>query len=149
MTIGLVLLAAAVTGAALAYVLSPLLWVDGEPLRPAAAGGPTAAALEALLARRAELYAAIRELEDEHRLGKVTDAARAAARADLERQAVGVMRALDAWEAQADAVIAAARPARAARKTRPLPAGAEQPDKTTGRRAARAASKAPTAGGAR
>jgi hypothetical protein len=96
----LILVAAALSGATLAYVLSPLLWPPEAPVEL------SDEALEALLQRRAAAYQAIRELESDFRLGKLDEPTYEAARADLEARAVALLRSLDEWEADADVALA-------------------------------------------
>lgn len=107
----LLLAAALLIGGTLVYVLAPVLWPA-----PDAGGWGGDEAVEALLRQRAEAYRAIRELEVDRQLGRLEEGAYAAARAELEQRAIGALRALDAWEAEADAVLARAT-GRARRET--------------------------------
>ena len=81
-------------GAAL-YVASPLL--APEPL-PEAPRDPREVEAEALRDRRDAAYAALRELDLEHRTGKLNDADHALARRELRTEAVEALRALERVE---------------------------------------------------
>ena len=92
MSLTLILVAAALTGVTVAYVISPLLWQE-----PAAAAGD---ALERYELRGAltRMYALLRELASDHHLGKIEPAAYASARAELETEAAMVLQRMDALD---------------------------------------------------
>lgn len=92
MSLPLILIAAAITGGAIAYVVSPLLWRETER----GAGATPDDEKADLLARRDAAYAAIRELDDDHRLGKLEPDAYRVTRAQLEEDAARILQALDA-----------------------------------------------------
>ena len=90
MSLTLILLAAALTGATVAYVISPLLWQ--ETAADAASDVTERYDLRGAL-RRA--YAALRELESDHHLGKLEPGAYTSARAGLETEAATLLQRLD------------------------------------------------------
>ena len=88
--------------AALAAVAYPVI------RRTAAAGPETTSAqetLDELLAQREAGMQALRELNFDHRVGKITDEDFVAFEASLKRNAANTLRALDQWEAEADDVL--------------------------------------------
>ncbi|HET7771623.1 MAG TPA: hypothetical protein VFN74_22815 [Chloroflexota bacterium] len=91
MSLGLILLAATLTGVTVAYVISPLLWQE-----PAADAASDATELYDLRAALRRAYAALREIESDHSLGKTEPAAYASARAGLETEAAGLLQRIDA-----------------------------------------------------
>ncbi len=64
---------------------------------------PAEETLEELLAQREAAFQALRELSFDHRVGKITDEDFVAFEANLKLHAADTLRALDRWEAQADA----------------------------------------------
>ena len=99
-------IAAGVAVLALLYVAYPLLRADrrratSEP-EPRGDLMP-AARLEDLLARQRATYETLRELALDHRLGALDAATYERHRARYERRALALLKALDAWEAEADA----------------------------------------------
>jgi rubrerythrin len=58
--------------------------------------------LEDLFANRDTAFQALRELNFDHRVGKITDEDFVAFEAHLKRNAAGTLRALDEWEGEAD-----------------------------------------------
>ncbi len=59
--------------------------------------------LAELLAQREAAFQALRELQFDHRVGKITDEDFVAFEANLKQHAAETLRALDRWEAEADA----------------------------------------------
>lgn len=87
------------TAAALFAVAYPIV-LRSSSARPA----PTSAheALDELLAQRDAAFQALRELNFDHQLGKITDDDFVAFEAHLKQVAADALRALDGWEADAD-----------------------------------------------
>ena len=90
MSLTLILVAAALTGVTVAYVISPLLWQE-----PAAAAASDVVERYELRGALARTYAALRELAGDHHLGKIEPAAYASARAELEIEAALVLQRMD------------------------------------------------------
>ncbi len=84
--------------------------------------------LEELLAQREAAFQALRELYFDHRVGKITDEDFVAFEANLKLHAAETLRALDRWEAEADAALEGviARELQR-RRTAPVPAGRRCP----------------------
>jgi hypothetical protein len=93
-----IILAILLTAAALLAVAYPILF------KGSAAKQPTTAeeSLDELLAQRDAAMQALRELNFDHRMGKISDEDFAAFELNLKQNAAGTLRALDQWEAQAD-----------------------------------------------
>lgn len=91
-------------GATVVYVLGPLV----RPREDVTAAGPGLVdeAVEPLLRRRADVRAAIRELESDLQLGSLDESTYLLLRGELEQQATEAARALREWEAEADSVLA-------------------------------------------
>lgn len=87
----IVLLAGAIvmTVAAVGFILYPVLWPSPQPLIGSAAQS------EELLRRRDRIYAELRELDFDYRVGKVTAEDYREARNQLETEAAQVLQAID------------------------------------------------------
>lgn len=93
--------------AALLYVAYPLLrtgqrWTDTSPPEEP----ETTAQLADLLARQQETYAALRELTLDYQAGALDAPTYRRQRQRYERRALALLKALDQWEARADAALA-------------------------------------------
>lgn len=101
-----IILAIIISVAALLIVAYPII-VSARTTQPA--GGTTQETLAELLARRDTAFQAVRDLSFDHQVGKVTDDDFAVFDTHLKEDAADTLRALDAWEEQAntglDAVI--------------------------------------------
>ncbi|MCX7669183.1 MAG: zinc ribbon domain-containing protein [Anaerolineae bacterium] len=95
-----IVLAVLLSAVALFAVAYPILQRASSP-RPTAASAQET--LEELLAQREAAFQALRELHFDHRVGKITDEDFAAFEANLKLHAAETLRALDRWEAEADA----------------------------------------------
>ncbi|MAG37069.1 MAG: hypothetical protein CL878_12605 [Dehalococcoidia bacterium] len=100
-------LALAIGIVALLYVAYPMLrtsqrWDDIAP----AEEPETTAQLADLLTRQQETYAALRELSLDHRSGALDEPTYQRQRQRYERRALALLKALDSWEASADATLA-------------------------------------------
>jgi hypothetical protein len=110
--------------AALLAVAYPVL-VSVRRTEPAA--GSAGEVLEELLAQRDAAFQALRDLNFDHQVGKITDEDFVTFEAHLRQAAADALRALDIWEAQADEDLAldgavAARRAAFATPGHPCPA---------------------------
>jgi hypothetical protein len=93
-----IVLAILLTAAALLAVAYPIL-----AKAPAAKSATTATeSLDELLGQRDAAMQALRELNFDHRVGKISDEDFAVFDASLRHEAADTLRALDQWEAQAD-----------------------------------------------
>jgi hypothetical protein len=92
------ILAAALSAAALFAVAYPLL----ARARSAPVEVSSQEQLEELLAQRDNAYQALRELNFDHQVGKITDEDYVAFESNLKVNAADSLRRLDGWEAQAD-----------------------------------------------
>jgi hypothetical protein len=99
-----VFLAAALIGVAFYLVALPLIQ-QSRKLGPVEAASSEQERLAELLAQRAAAFQAIRELNFDHCLGKITDEDFTAFEAGLKHNAAESLRALDRWEAEADAAL--------------------------------------------
>jgi hypothetical protein len=97
-----VILAAALIGVAFYLVALPMIHSHRRS-GPSEAASSEQEQLAELLAQRAAAFQAIRELSFDHRLGKITDEDFTAFEAGLKHNAAESLRALDRWEAEADA----------------------------------------------
>jgi predicted nucleic acid-binding Zn ribbon protein len=97
-----VLLAAVLIGAAFYLVALPLLQHARRSDAPSLEYSTEQERLDELLAQRAAAFQALRELNFDHKVGKITDEDFVAFEANLKQHAANTLRALDAWEAQAD-----------------------------------------------
>lgn len=96
-----IILAILLTAAALLAVAYPILFKGS-----AAAQATTAEeALDELLAQRDAAIQALRELNFDHRMGKISDEDFTVFERNLKQNAAETLRALDEWEAQADNAI--------------------------------------------
>jgi len=89
LVIGVLLIAAAAV-----FVALPFFWAESEGPGPAALRAPADRPL--LERQKLEAYAAIREAEFDHRMGKLSDADLAASRAQYSAQALAAIAALEA-----------------------------------------------------
>ncbi len=89
----MIVLAALVAGSAALFVLAPLLGWGSAPAFETTS--PAADRHEELLARRREVLAAIKDLEMEHEVGKLTREDYERSRELLGRQAIEIYRQLD------------------------------------------------------
>ncbi|HEU5315204.1 MAG TPA: hypothetical protein VFX49_03785 [Chloroflexota bacterium] len=112
MTLSLVLLVAVVTGSAIAFVVSPLLWRETD----APSVGPEADPTTDLHVRRERAFVALRELEEDHRLGKLDPEVYRTSRAQLEDTAARILQALDATTAPSVPARRRGAPVRARRR---------------------------------
>lgn len=80
-------------------IVYPLL-ARTQPQSPVPASATEA--LDELLARRESAFQALRELDFDHQVGKITDEDFAVFAAHLKRVAAEALKALDEWEATAD-----------------------------------------------
>ena len=92
---------------ALLYVVYPLLrtsqrWDDTSPPEEP----ETTAQLSDLLTRQQETYAALRELALDYESGALDAPTYQRQRQRYERRALALLKALDSWEARADAALA-------------------------------------------
>lgn len=92
---------------ALLYVVYPLLrtgqrWDDTSPPEEP----ETTAQLADLLTRQQETYAALRELTLDYQSGALDAPTYRRQRQRYERRALALLKALDSWEARADAALA-------------------------------------------
>jgi hypothetical protein len=94
-----IILAIAMTVAALLIVAYPFI-ARSRTAEPAASSAQEE--LDELLARREAAFQALRELNFDHRVGKVSDDDFVIFEANLKEVAAGSLAALDTWEAQAD-----------------------------------------------
>jgi hypothetical protein len=97
-----VLLAAVLVGVAFYLAALPLIQ-QARRSAPAETASSEQERLDELLAQRTAAFQAIRELNFDHRLGKITDEDFAAFEAGLKHNAAESLRALDRWETDADA----------------------------------------------
>lgn len=97
----LIILAIVISVAALLIVAYPIL-VSGRTTQPASATHTAQEALAELLARRDAVFQALRDLNFDHQVGKVADDDFAIFETNLKEDAANTLRALDAWEAQAN-----------------------------------------------
>ena len=93
---------------ALLYVVYPLLrsgqrWSD---MSPSMEEPETTAELADLLTRQQETYAALRELTLDYQSGALDAPTYQRQRQRYERRALALLKALDRWEARADAALA-------------------------------------------
>lgn len=98
-----ILLAAVLIGVAFYLVALPLIQ---ETRRHAARPAPVVSEQEQLaelLAQRDAAFQALRDLSFDYKVGKITDEDFAAFEAGLKQNAAQTLRALDQWEAEADA----------------------------------------------
>lgn len=95
-----IVLAILLSAVALFAVAYPIVLRAGST-QPAAASAQEA--LEELLAQREAAFQALRELNFDRQVGKITDEDFIAFEANLKLHAADVLRALDRWEAEADA----------------------------------------------
>lgn len=101
----LIILAIAISVAALLIVAYPII------VKARAAQPTVASALEEideLLARRDAVFQALRDLNFDHQVGKVTDADFAVFEANLKEAAADALAAIDQWEAGVDQAMNAA-----------------------------------------
>jgi len=96
-----IVLAVLLTAAALLAVAYPIL-LKAPDAKPATT---SAESLDELLGQRDAAMQALRELNFDHRVGKISDEDFAVFDASLKHEAAETLRALDEWEAQADAEI--------------------------------------------
>ncbi|MCX7670504.1 MAG: zinc ribbon domain-containing protein [Anaerolineae bacterium] len=96
----LIILTIIIVAAALALVAYPII-ARSRAAQPAAASS-AGEELAELLARRDATLQALRDLNFDRQVGKVTDEDFAVFEANLKAAAAGVLAALDAWEAAAD-----------------------------------------------
>lgn len=94
-----IVLAILLSAIALFAVAYPII-LRSNSSRPAAAAAQET--LDELLAQRDAAFQALRELNFDHRVGKITDEDFVAFEAHLKQVAADALRALDAWEAEAD-----------------------------------------------
>ena len=127
-----ILLAAAMIAVAFYLVALPLLQHARRQSTPALESSTEQERLQELLAQRDAAFQALRELNFDHQVGKITDEDYVAFEGNLKRHAADTLRALDAWEAEADddldlemeAEIAARRQALASQTAAPASAAA-------------------------
>lgn len=100
-SIVLIILAAALIGVAFYVVALPLLRAPRGATSHAEAASGEQERLAELLAQRDAAFQALRELNFDHRVGKISDEDFSAFEANLKRHAAETLRALDAWEAEA------------------------------------------------
>lgn len=97
-----VVLAIVLSAAAVFGVAQPIL---AKARTPAPRRASAQEQLEELLAQRETAFQALRELYFDHRVGKITDEDFVAFEANLKLHAAETLRALDRWEAEADAAL--------------------------------------------
>jgi hypothetical protein len=95
----LIILALVISIGALLIVASPII-ARNRTAEPAASSAQEE--LDELLARREAAFQALRELNFDHQVGKVSDDDFVVFEANLREVAAGSLEALDAWETQAD-----------------------------------------------
>lgn len=95
-----IVLAILLSAVALFAVAYPIVLRSGSAQPAIASARET---LEELLAQREAAFQALRELAFDHQVGKITDEDFVAFEANLKLHAADVLRALDRWEAEADA----------------------------------------------
>ena len=93
-----IVLAILLTAAALLAVAYPIL-SKGSSTKPAATAQES---LDELLGQRDAAMQALRELNFDHRMGKISDDDFVVFELNLKQHAAETLRALDQWEAQAD-----------------------------------------------
>jgi hypothetical protein len=114
MELAALLVLAALAAAAILFVVFPLVRpLSARDLEPELS--PQERERRILVDRRDELYAALRELELEHRTGKLNDADLAGTRAALRAEAVDVLRRLEELDRAPAGNEALPAPPRAAR----------------------------------
>lgn len=101
MNFGVFLLLAILLSAAALYVVAYPIVPGPRGRRPAVTSAQEQ--LEELLAQREAAFQALRELNFDHQLGKITEEDFVVFEANLKQHAADVLRALDRWEAAADA----------------------------------------------
>lgn len=94
-----IVLAILLSAIALFAVAYPII-LRSSTARPAAVSAQET--LDELLAQREAAFQALRELNFDHRVGKITDEDFVAFEAHLKQVAADALRALDAWETEAD-----------------------------------------------
>ena len=97
-----ILLAAALIAIAFYVVAFPMLQAARRTATPAVETVSSQERLDELLAQRDAAFQAIRELNFDHQVGKITDEDYAAFEVGLKQHAADTLRALDEWEAEAD-----------------------------------------------
>jgi hypothetical protein len=115
-----IVLAILLTAAALLAVAYPIL-ANAPAARPATTATES---LDELLGQRDAAMQALRELNFDHRVGKISDEDFAVFDASLKHEAAETLRALDQWEAQADADLDADMESEIAARRSQLTAGA-------------------------
>ncbi|MGQ9491435.1 MAG: zinc ribbon domain-containing protein [Anaerolineae bacterium] len=95
-----IVLAISLSAAAVLAVAYPIL---AKARTPTPGRASAQEQLAELLAQREAAFQALRELEFDHRVGKITDEDFAAFEANLKLHAAETLRALDRWEAETDA----------------------------------------------
>jgi hypothetical protein len=98
----LIILAIVMSIGALLIVAYPII-AKSRNVEPAASSAQEE--LDELLARREAAFQALRELNFDHRVGKVSDEDFAVFEANLKEVAVGSLEALDDWEAESDLIL--------------------------------------------
>lgn len=96
-----IILAAALIAVAFYLVALPLLQHARRSASPSVEYGNEQERLEELLAQREAAFQALRELNFDHKVGKITDEDFVAFEAGLKQHAAQTLRALDEWEAEA------------------------------------------------
>lgn len=98
----LIFLAIAIAAAALLIVAYPII---ARPRTAAAPASPAQEELDELIAQRDAVFQALRDLHFDRQVGKVTAEDFAVFEASLKDAAADALRAVDRWEAQADAAL--------------------------------------------
>jgi hypothetical protein len=101
----LIILAIAISAAALLIVAYPIL-AKARETQPAVASAQEE--IDELLARRDAIFQALRDLNFDHQVGKVTDDDFAVFGANLKESAAEALAAIDQWEAAVDQAMSAA-----------------------------------------
>jgi hypothetical protein len=97
-----ILLAAALIALAFYLVAMPLLQYARQSSSTSAQIASEQERLDELLAQREAAFQALRELNFDHKVGKISDEDFVAFEAHLKQHAADTLRALDEWEAEAD-----------------------------------------------